>query len=182
MRSRAAAALLMLRLSARSRAAAPPRWRARSLVAFGVGGGRDHDNPIALFPITLEIGARLWGPLSVDAAAQVIQTGEYYVACGEGRRPSAVLGSAGVRADLGNTQAASWLDPFVELHLGGGIQGGGPELAGSSPDARGFVSGGARLGFDVWLGEVALTLVGSFDYLPTASPLALSIGLSFVIF
>lgn len=182
MRSRAVAALLVLLLATGAGAQAPPRWRARSLIAFGVGGGRDRDHTIALFPLTLEVGARLWGPLSLDAAAQVIQAGEYYLACGEGRRPSAVLGSAGVRADLGNAQGAAWLDPFAELHLGVGIQGGGPELAGACPDARVFLGGGGRLGFDVWLGEVALTLVASFDFLPSASPLALSIGLSFVIF
>jgi hypothetical protein len=135
-----------------------------------------------MFPTTLELGARLWGPLSVDVAAVLVVAGEAYSACGELRRPNAVLGTAGVRADLANGKSASWADPFVEVHGGVGAQGGGRELGGACPAPRVFGSGGGRIGVDAWLGRVAVTVALGYDYLPIGQSLAISLGLSAILF
>jgi hypothetical protein len=167
---------------ARAETGDPPRWRVRGLLSTGFGGGRDEGATVAMFPTTLELGARLWGPLSVDVAATGVLTADHYLACGEERRPNAALGALGLRADLFNGKSASWVDPFVEVHGGVGGQGGGRELDGACPQPRVFGTGGARLGLDVWLGRVAVTVVLGYDYVPIGQVLAASIGASVVLY
>jgi hypothetical protein len=160
----------------------PPRWRIRAALTQGVGGGKDGPQIVTVFPTTLEFGARIWGPLSVTVAASGVWVGSQSTACGKERRANAGLGSAGLRVDFGNGLSKSWVAPFIEVHGGVGGQGGGPELDGVCPAGGVFGTGGARVGFDVWLGKAAVTIVAAYDYLPHASPFSLALGGTFRLF
>ena len=157
----------------------PPRWRLRLSITEGFGGGRDGDATVARYATTAELGARVWGPLSLDVGVIGTVAGEYDAACGQGLRPSAIAGVAGVRADLFNGRSASWVDPFVEAHGGVGTQAGTREVPGQCAAAGVFGTGGARAGLDVWLGRAAVTVAVAFDYLPIGSTLAFTLGGSF---
>ena len=157
----------------------PPRWRLRATLTEGFGGGRDGDATVARFATTAELGARVWGPLSLDLGVIATVAGEYDAGCGQGIRPSAVAGVAGVRADLFNARSASWINPFVEAHGGVGTQAGTREVPGACATASTFGTGGARAGLDVWLGRAAVTVAVDFEYLPIGSTLAFSLGGSF---
>jgi hypothetical protein len=159
----------------------PPRWRLRAEVVSGFGGSRDSGDTIAMFPTTIELGLRLWGPVSLDAGATATLAGEGYQACGSFRRPNAITGTAGLRVDFANGKASSWLDPFLEVHGGVGGQGRGREVNGVCSPGGVFGTGGGRVGLDVWLGKTAVTVVASFDYLPIGSPISIAIGASFVL-
>jgi hypothetical protein len=160
----------------------PPRWRLRAALTTGVAGGRDADQTVTLFPTTLELGARLFGPLSVTFGAQGVLAGVEYDACGKTERPNAILGAAGLRVDFANGKSASWAAPFVEAHAGVGRQGAPREVRGVCDGPSTFFSGGAKLGVDVWLGRVAVTVVATWDWLPTAMPFGAQIGASFVLY
>jgi hypothetical protein len=160
----------------------PPRWRLRAMLVQGFGGGRDVDAYVARFPTTLELGARVWGPLSLAAGVTATVAGEYDVACGQGVRPSAVAGDVGVRADLANGRSAAWVDPWVEVHGGVGTQAGARPLPGRCPVAEVFGTAGARAGFDAWLGRGAVTVAVAFDYLPVGSALSFILGGTVVVF
>jgi hypothetical protein len=160
----------------------PPRWRVRGGLSMGFGGGRDAGQSVAMFPTTLEVGVRLFGPLSLDVGATGVLAGEAYLACGELRRPSAAFGALGLRADLANGKSASWVAPFVEAHAGVGGQGGGRELDGACAPPRVFGTGGARVGLDAWLGRVAVTVAVGYDYLPSVQSAAVSLGATTVLY
>ena len=175
--------LLLLLLPCTTPARAdPPRWRLRATLAQGFGGGRSGDETVARFPTTLDVGARLWGPLSLAATVTGTLAGEWATSCGQPVRPSAVAGALGVRADLGNGRSAAWIDPWVELHGGIGAQAGAREVPGACPQAATYGTAGARAGVDAWLGRGAVTLAVAFDYLPLGSSVSLLIGGSFVLF
>jgi hypothetical protein len=154
----------------------PPRWRLRGALTAGFGGTRDRDTSHMVFPLTLEFGVRLWGPLSLAVAGQGVLMGGAYEACGELQRANAALGTAGLRLDFGNGKSASWLVPFVEAHGGVGGQDGGRPQGGECPAPGVFGTGGVRLGLDAWLGRVAVTVAAAFDYLPNAPPISVAIG------
>ncbi|HEY7953676.1 MAG TPA: hypothetical protein VII38_00225 [Polyangia bacterium] len=187
MRACATTFLLLVAIAGQARADLPlappdpPRWRLRASLLSGAGGSTD-GHATAMFPTTLEFGARVWKPLSIDVAAQAVLAGEEYEACGRPRRPNAILGSGGLRVDFKNGRSASWVAPFVEAHLGVGRQGPGREQNGLCSGPPTFFTGGARLGLDIWLGRVAVTVAVSYDYLPTAAPVSASIGASVVLF
>ncbi len=147
----------------------PPRWRIRAGLSTGFGGASVHGDAVTVFPTHLEVGLRLFGPLSFDLRATAIQVGEVIGVCGELRRPSALLGAAGLRFDLFNRRSESWVDPFVEVHGGTGGQLG-------CSSSQTFATGGARAGIDVWLGRVAVSITASYDYLPVAAPFAGELG------
>ena len=130
----------------------------------------------------LELGARVWGPLSLAATVTGTVAGEYATSCGQPVRPNAVVGALGVRADLGNGRAAAWVDPWVEVHGGVGTQAGAREVPGGCPLAATFGSAGARAGLDAWLGRGAVTVAVAFDYLPVGSSVSFVLGGSFVLF
>lgn len=177
---RIALALLLLSTVAR---ADPPRWRLRATLAQGFGGGRAADDSIAArFPTMLDVGARLWGPLSLAATVTATVAGEYATSCGRPVRPSAVAGALGVRADLANGRSAAWVDPWVEVHGGVGAQAGARELPGGCPQAATFGTAGARAGFDAWLGRGAVTVAVAFDYLPVGASVSFVLGGSFILF
>lgn len=159
-----------------------PRWRLRATLAQGFGGGRSGSDTVERFPTLLEVGARVWGPLSLDASVTVTLAGEYATACGQPVRPSALAGAAGVRADLANGRSTSWIDPWVEVHGGVGLQAGAREVPGGCPAAATFGSAGARAGFDAWLGRGAVTVALAFDYLPVGSAVSFVLGGSFALF
>jgi hypothetical protein len=155
----------------------PPRWRLRATLAQGFGGSRLGDGRyVARFPTLLELGLRLWGPLSVDGAVTGTLAGEYSTRCGRGVRPNAATGALGLRADLANGRAAGWLDPWVEVHAGLGGQAGAREVPGACPTATTFATAGARAGFDFWLGRGAVTVALQYDYLPVGSALSFLLG------
>ncbi len=158
----------------------PPRWRFRATLATGAGGGLSGVRT-SVFPTQLELGVRLWGPLSVTLGGTAVISSREVTRCGEPVRANAVLGSLGLRADLRNTKSASWIDPFVEAHASVGGQTGFAEPSDPCGGPRAFASGGAKVGIDAWLGRVAITAQLSYDYLPVASPLAVSIGASFIL-
>jgi hypothetical protein len=160
----------------------PPRWRLRAMLVQGFGGSRDDAGFVARFPTTLEIGARLWGPLSLAAGLTATVAGEYDTTCGAAVRPSAVTGDLGVRADLANGRSAAWVDPWVEVHAGLGTQAGAHPLAGRCPEASVFGAAGARAGFDAWLGRGAVTVAIAFDYLPVGSALSFILGGTVILF
>ncbi|MDB4968124.1 MAG: hypothetical protein JWN44_3813 [Myxococcales bacterium] len=160
----------------------PPRWRLRGMLAQGFGGGRDADGTVLRFPTTLELGARIWGPISVDAGVTGTLASEYATACGQPVRPNAVASSVGLRADLANGRSASWIDPWVEVHGGVGTQAGAREVPGGCPVALTFGTAGARAGFDAWLGRGAVTVALTFDYLPIGSTVSFVLGSSLVLF
>jgi hypothetical protein len=160
----------------------PPRWRLRAALTTGVGGSSDGGQAVAVFPTQLEFGARIFQPLSVTVAGEGVLVGEEYDACGKTRRPNAILGAAGLRVDFANGKSASWLAPFLEAHVGVGRQGPGREVDGVCTGIQVFPTGGGRIGFDAWLGRAAVTVVASYDYLPTAMPIALSIGATFILY
>ena len=161
----------------------PPRWRLRATLAQGFGGGRGADDAIvARFPTMLDLGARVWGPLSLAATVTGTLAGEYDTACGQPVRPSAIAGALGVRADLGNGRSAAWVSPWVEAHGGVGAQAGAREVPGGCPRAATFGTAGARAGFDAWLGKAAVTVAVAYDYLPIGSTLSFVLGGSFVLF
>ncbi|MGZ3428119.1 MAG: hypothetical protein ACXVCV_15795 [Polyangia bacterium] len=160
----------------------PPRWRLRATLAQGFGGGRAGDETVARFPTTLDLGARLWGPLSLAATVTGTIAGEWSSTCGQPVRPNAVAGALGVRADLGNGRSAAWVDPWVEVHGGIGAQAGARELPGACPQAATYGTAGARAGFDAWLGRGAVTIAVGFDYLPVGSAVSFLLGGSFVLF
>ncbi len=176
--------LLSLRASAQGLAPPPdpPRWRLRAALTEGVGGASDAGGAVTMFATTLELGVRVWKPLSLTAAAQGILAGEEYTACGRDRRPNAVIGTGGLRVDFANGKSSSWLAPFLELHGGVGRQGVGRESNGVCAPPPVFGTGGVRLGIDVWLGKAAVTIVGTYDYLPTAAPFSVALGLSYVLY
>jgi len=166
----------------RARPIDPPRWRLRAALSSGVGGSRDGGEGVTVFPVALELGVRLYGPLSLTVAGQAVLMGATYSACGEQRRANAALGTAGLRLDFGNRRSAAWVVPFMEVHAGLGGQSGGHELGGACPGPGVFGTGGARLGIDVWLGRVAVTLAGTFDYLPQAPPVAVALGATVILY
>jgi hypothetical protein len=160
----------------------PPRWRLRATLAQGFGGGRDGSDAVARFPTSLEVGARVWGPLSLDAAVTATLAGEWAQSCGQPVRPNAIAGAVGVRADLSNGRSSPWIDPFVEVHGGIGAQSGAREVPGGCPAAATFGTAGARAGMDLWLGRGAVTLALAFDYLPVGSAVSFVMGGSFALF
>lgn len=160
----------------------PPRWRLRATLAQGFGGGRNADETVARLPTLVEVGARLWGPLSLAASVTATVAGEWANGCGQPVRPSAVAGGLGVRADLGNGRAAAWVDPWVEVHGGIGAQAGAREVPGGCPQPATYGTAGARAGFDAWLGRGAVTVAVAFDYLPLGSSVSFVLGGSFVLF
>jgi hypothetical protein len=165
-----------------ARAADPPRWRLRGTVSSGVGGASDRGDAVAMFPTSLEIGVRIWGPLSADIGSTGVVAGTFDIECGEARRPNAILGYAGLRADFANGRSSSWVDPFLAWHAGVGTQAGGQDANGACTSRRVFATGGLRGGIDVWLGKAAVTVAVGFDYLPTAAPIFVSLGLSRVLY
>ncbi len=167
---------------ARAEVRDPPRWRWRATLAQGFGGASGSDGVVARFPTMLDVGARVWGPLSLQATAIGTLAGEYATSCGQPVRPSAIAGTLGVRADLGNGRSASWVDPWVEVHGGIGAQAGAHELPGRCPQAATFGTAGARGGLDVWLGRGAVTVAVAFDYLPVGSSISFLLGGSFILF
>jgi hypothetical protein len=160
----------------------PPRWRLRAALTSGVAGSRDADQSVTVFPTTLELGARLFGPLSVTVAAQGVLVGEEYTACGATRRPNAILGAGGLRVDFANGRSGSWASPFLEAHAGVGHQGAPRETNGVCDGDPTFFTGGVKLGVDVWLGRAAVTVAAAWDWLPTAMPIGMQIGLSYVLY
>ena len=78
----------------------------------------------ASFPTTIEIGARIWGPLSISVSGAAVLAGREVHSCGRPARPNAGIGGVGLRANLSNGRTASWVDPFVEAHVGVGGQAG----------------------------------------------------------
>ena len=161
----------------------PPRWRLRASLTQGIGGARDGDELVTVFPTTLEFNLRLWGPLAVTVAAQGVTVGSQYLACGEQHRSNAAIGTGGVRVDFANGKAASWAAPFLELHGGLGGQSGGHEIDGICRTPAVFATVGAKLGLDVWLGgKVAVTVAVAYDYLPTAAPISAALGAAFVLY
>lgn len=159
----------------------PPRWRLRGLLATGAGVGIGGIRQ-AVFPTSLELDARIWGPLSASLTGAAIIASRQVTSCGEPERAHAALGTLGLRADCNNTRSAPWVDPFIEAHVGLGGQAAYAEPGDPCAGPRLFASGGARLGVDVWLGRVAVTVQLSYDYLPVAAPLAVSIGASAILF
>jgi hypothetical protein len=158
-----------------------PRWKLRMTLASGFGGSRAGDNLVAVFPTTLELGVRIFGPLSLDVALHGMLTNDLYVACGETIRPHAIYGTAGVRVDFINKLAGSWVDPYVAVHFGVAGQPGGREIDGRCGPGRASPTGGVRLGLDVWLGRAAVNAAVGFDVLAIASPIAFFLGASFVL-
>lgn len=156
-----------------------PRWRLRASLLQGFGGGRGVDDYHARFATTLELGVRLWGPLSLDGGVTGTLAGEYDASCGRGVRPNAVAGALGVRADLANGRSASWVDPWVEAHGGVGAQAAATEVPGGCPATSVYPSAGARAGFDAWLGRTAVTVALAFDYLPVGSAVSFVLGGTF---
>lgn len=173
---------LLLTLRASAAELDPPRWRVRAALTQSVAGGSDAGSLITLFPFVLELGVRFWGPLSFTASAQGIVAGEAYRACGREVRPNAALGTVGLRVDFLNTKASSWVAPFVEVHGGVGGQAGGHESEGVCKSPGAFGTGGARVGFDVWLGKAAVTIAATWDWLPMAAPLGLGLGVTFILY
>jgi hypothetical protein len=161
----------------------PPRWRLRASLLQGFGGGRTADDSIAArFPTTLDLGARIWGPLSLAATVTGTLAGESDSACGSAVRPSAIAGALGLRADLANGRSASWIDPWVEAHGGIGEQAGVHARPGGCRAAATFATAGARVGLDAWLGKGAVTVAVAFDYLPLGAAVSFVLGASFVLF
>lgn len=175
-------ALVTLLVAARAAADAPPRWRLRASVLQGFGGSRDGNDTVARFPTSVEFGARVWGPLSLDALVTATVAEEWSQSCGQPVRPNAVAGAVGVRADLANSRASPWLDPWAEVHAGVGAQAGAREVPGGCPAAATFPTAGARAGVDLWLGRAAVTLALAFDYLPVGSAVSFALGGSFIAF
>lgn len=159
----------------------PPRWRVRGMIATGAGvaiGGVRY----ASFPTTLELGARIWGPLSVALSGAAVLASREVTSCGAPARPNAGIGGIGLRANLNNGRSASWVDPFVEAHVGVGGQAGFAEAGEPCAGPRLFATGGGRIGVDAWLGRVAITAQVSYDYLPVGAPLAVSLGASVLLY
>ena len=174
---------LLVVLCATSARADPPRWRLRASLLQGFGGGRAADDSIAArFATTLDLGARLWGPLSLAALVTGTLAGEYDASCGSGVRPNAIAGALGLRADLGNSRSAAWVDPWVEAHAGAGEQAGVHATPGGCATAATFATAGARVGIDAWLGKAAVTVALAFDYLPLGATVSFVLGGSFVLF
>ncbi len=159
----------------------PPRWRLRGLVATGAGVGLGGVRA-ASFPTQLEIGARLWGPLSLSLGATAVISSREVTSCGAPARANAALGTVGLRANLRNGRSASWVDPFIEVHAGVGGQAPYAEPGDPCRGPRAFASGGGRIGIDAWLGRVAITAQLSYDYLPIEAPLAVSLGASVILY
>ena len=155
----------------------PPRWRFRALIATGVGGGVGGVRTV-VFPTQLELGARIWGPLSATISGMAMLSGREVTSCGASARANAATGAVGLRADLFNSKSASWIDPFIEAHAGVGGQTGFSEPADPCAGSRVFATGGGRIGLDAWFGRVAVTAQLTYDYLPIAAPLAFSLGAS----
>ena len=169
--------------SARGEPRDPPRWRWRASLLQGFGGGRAADDSLAArFPTTLDVGARIWGPLSLAASVTGTLAGELDTSCGQGVRPSAIAGALGLRADLANGRSAPWLDPWVEVHGGVGAQAGARAQPGGCARAATFGTAGARAGFDAWLGRGAVTVAVAFDYLPLGATVSFVLGASFIVF
>lgn len=159
----------------------PPRWRVRAALLQGAGGAADGPRAVAVFPASLELGARLVGPLSVTVAAHGVLMGAQHLACGEPRRANAAFGTAGLRIDLANGKSASWAAPFFEVHGGVGAQAG-REVGGTCSSGGVFGTGGARVGLDAWLGRAAVTVSAAFDYLPRASPISILLGATVILY
>jgi hypothetical protein len=159
----------------------PPRWRVRGQISTGagvaIGGVR-----AATFPTTLELGARLWGPLSLSLSGAAVLSGREVTSCGAPARPNAGIGGIGLRANLHNGRSASWVDPFVEAHVGIGGQAAYAEPGEPCAGPRLFATGGGRIGVDAWLGRVAITAQVGYDYLPIGAPLSISLGASMILY
>ncbi len=158
----------------------PPCWKLRAALIQGFGGSYDQ-TPVAAFPTTLELGVRLWGPLSAVVGGTGVMSSDTWTTCGEARRGYAILAHAGLRVDFNNKKGDSWLDPFIEAHGGVGGQPGGRGGANSCPRDVVFGSGGIRGGLDVWLGKAAVTVAVGFDWTPIAPPAAFYLGATFLI-
>jgi hypothetical protein len=181
-RSATAIVLLCASLARADRELDPPRWRVRAGLTQTVAGGSDGGSIVTVFPLALELGVRLWGPLSLTGGATGVFVGESYMACGKSVRPDAAIGTLGMRVDFLNSKASSWVAPFVEAHGGIGGQRGGRESEGVCRSPGTFGTGGARVGFDVWLGRAAVTIAASWDFLPAAAPLGIGLGATFILY
>jgi hypothetical protein len=159
----------------------PPRWRVRAALVSGFGGSWDNGS-VAAFPTTLDLGLRIWGPLSASLGATGVLSGDYWVTCGEPRRANAILGHAGLRVDFNNKKGDSWLDPFIEAHASVGGQAGGRESLTGCPRGGVFGSGGLKAGLDIWLGRAAVTVAVGFDWTPIAPPAAAFLGATFLLY
>ena len=159
----------------------PPRWRVRGRVATGAGVGLGGVRATSV-PTQLELGARIWGPLSFSLGGMAVLASRAVTSCGALVRPNAALGTIGLRANLRNGRSASWIDPFIEAHAGVGGQAAYAEPGDPCGSPRVFASGGARVGIDAWLGRVAITAQVSYDHLPIGAPLAVSIGASVILY
>jgi hypothetical protein len=158
----------------------PPRWRLRATLSTGVGVAL---GPRAVsFPTHLDLGARIWGPLSVTLSGTAVLSSRQVSTCGTTERPNAALGAVGLRADLRNGRSASWVDPFIEAHVGVGGQAAYGEPGDPCGGSRVFATGGGRIGLDAWLGRVAITAQLSYDDLPVAAPIAISLGASVILY
>lgn len=158
-----------------------PRWKLRVTLAQGFGGSRLGDGEyVTRFPTLLELGVRVWGPLSLDGDLVGTLAGEYSTRCGRGLRPNAASGALGIRADLANGRSAAWLDPWVQVHAGLGGQAAARDVPGACPTTATFATAGARAGFDAWLGRGAVTVALQLDYLPVGSALSFVLGGSFI--
>jgi hypothetical protein len=45
-----------------------------------------------------------------------------------------------------------------------------------------FATGGAKLGLDIWLGRVAVTVAATYDWLPTAQPISVALGATLALY
>jgi hypothetical protein len=180
---RAATLAVLLLVCAPDARADPPRWILRASLLQGFGGGRAADDRLAArFPTSLDLGARLWGPLSLAATVTGTLAGEYDASCGTAVRPNAIAGTLGLRADLANGRSASWVDPWVEAHGGVGAQAGVRAVPGGCATAATFATAGARAGIDAWLGRAAVTVAVAFDYLPLGATVSFVLGGSFILY
>jgi hypothetical protein len=184
-----AVGLLLLLAAARPAAAEaarpdPPRWRLRAALSAGVGGSWEQGEGLTVFPVSLELGARLYGPLSLTVLGTGVLMGAAHEACGALKRANAALGAVGLRVDFANRKSASWVSPFIEAHAGvGGQQSWGADVGGGEcPASPVFATGGARVGLDAWLGRVAVTVAAAFDWLPAAPPISVSLGATILLY
>jgi hypothetical protein len=167
------AALFLFAGASHAHADPPPRWRVRPEVSQGFGASRAGGQFLAVFPTRVEVDLRAWRGLSISVLGAGMLTGGEGVC---GFRPTAAWTAIGARWDFGNKRGGAWLVPFVEGHVGVGGQRVGVDCRTSSI----FPTGGARLGFDVWLGHAAVTVAVAADYLPVAPPITFTFGASFV--
>lgn len=135
----------------------------------------------AYVPLDVELATQLGGPVSLLFGGIGLLAPFVRSACSTAPapKPHALAAATGLRLDLNNSNAGSWLSPWLAVRAGLSAQAGVPS---GSPCTEQTLVGlflSPRLGLDLWFAQTAVTFSVGYDHLPRAGAVSLQVGLTF---